>query len=74
MYPLPAATVYQALALAPDAVIPFVLPQHFTHAQYADVLSVLTVGVIPATFFASVVDAVNAGLSAGILSVPLDVT
>ena len=53
-YPFPAATVYQAVAFAPDDVIPFVFPQHFTHAQYADVFNVFTVCVFPSTFAANV--------------------
>ena len=40
-------------AFAPDAVIPFVFPQQLLQAQYADVLNVLTFGVIPSTFLAS---------------------
>ena len=75
LYPFPAATVYHADAFAPEAVIPFVLPQHFAQEQYAEVLSVLTVGVIPCTFFASVVEAVSAGFEVATLSSPpLDVT
>ena len=68
LQPFPAATVYHADAFAPDAVIPLVFPQHFAQEQYADVLKVLTVGVIPSTFFASVVEAVVAGFVVAILS------
>ena len=33
-----AATVIPAVALAPEAVIPLVLPQHFVQGQYAVIL------------------------------------
>lgn len=42
--------MYHCDALAPDDVIPFDFPQQLTHAQYADVLKVLTLGVTPCTF------------------------
>ena len=75
LYPFPAATVYHSVAFAPDAVIPFVFPQHFAHEQYADVLNDFIVGVTSAAFFARVVDAVNAGFEVATLSSELlDVT
>ena len=42
----PAATVCHADARTQELVIPFVLPVHFAHEQYADVFIVTTVGVI----------------------------
>ena len=54
-YAEPAATVYQADALAPDDVIPYPGDDgDFPHvdAVYADVFSVLTCGSIPSTTFA----------------------
>ena len=41
-----AATVRPAVALVPDAVIPFVFPQHCAHAQYAVTLYVPAVAFV----------------------------
>ena len=38
---LDVATVLPAVAFVPDAVIPFVLPQHFAQEQYAVTLNIL---------------------------------
>ena len=70
-YPFPAATVYQAVAFAPDAVIPFDFPQHFVQAQYAEAFNVLTTGFFPSTFLANAFDK---SISTGVLvTSPLDV-
>ena len=70
-YTEPAANVYHSDAGAPDAVIPFVLPQQLIHGQYAEVLNVATLGVIPSTLFANVVEAVKAGFVDASLKVEL---
>ena len=36
-----AATVLPAVAYVPDAVLPFVFPQHFAHEQYAVILYIV---------------------------------
>ena len=78
-YPLPAATVYQAVAFAPDAVFPYPgelgsLPH--SDAVYADAFIVFTIGSIPFTLLArSLLDGVGTVLAVlAPPSVPLLVT